>query len=87
MRFLVPVLVVLILVLGALVALRMVRGSNSKKELRRKFDLADNAIDQLAHEFDISITAGSALDPIILDSIISEYKQLLKNPNNKEIAR
>jgi tRNA A37 threonylcarbamoyltransferase TsaD len=87
MRVLVPVLVVLILVLGALIALRMVRGSNAKKELGRKFDLADNCIDQLAREIDLSVTAGSALDPMILDSIINEYKQLLKNPNNKEINR
>jgi Flp pilus assembly protein TadB len=88
MRVLVPVLVILILVVGALIALRMVRGSNSKKELGRKFELADNALDQIASEIDLSITAGSALDPLILDSIINEYKLYLKNPNGKkEIER
>lgn len=84
MRFLVPVLVVLILVVGALIALRMVRGSNSKKELRRKFNLAENALDQLAHEVDLSISAGAPLDPIILGDIMTEYKQALKNPNGKK---
>lgn len=91
MRFIAPVLIVLILVLGALIALRMVRSSNNKKEERRKLtdraNLAEATLSQIANELNLAQSAATDVDSLILDSIIREYDHKRNTSNSKEIAQ
>lgn len=91
MRFLAPVLIVLILVVGVLIALAMNRRSNRKKEewraLTYRATLAEATIRKIDQELDVAKSAGMDLEVFLLDNIISEYTAKRETPNVKEIAR
>lgn len=91
MRFLAPVLIVLILVVGVLIALAMNRRSNRKKEEWRKLsdraDLAEQTLGQVANELSLAQSAGKDVDSLILDSVIREYDYKRNRANSKEIAQ
>lgn len=91
MKYVAPVLIVLILVIGALIYVRISRAATRKKEDWRKLSyrasLAESTISQIANEVTLAQVANTAVDSIILTSIVQEYQHRRDNPNVKEISR
>lgn len=90
MKYLVLLGIVVVLVLGALIALRMVRTAHRKKDewkvLTNRATLAESTISQIDKELDVAKSAGMSVDAFILGSIINDYSAKRASTNVKEIA-
>lgn len=90
MRVFVPLLIILVLVIGALIALRMIKTANHKRSdwnaLSRRATFAEVAIDEIKNELSIAQQTGQMVDPLILSGILREYDTYRTSTNIKEIS-